>query len=330
MLIGEVARRSGVSARMLRHYDKLGLVQPTSRSGTGYREYSPADVRRLFHVESLRSLGLSLHDVGRALDDPSFAATGLVDELAARAEERIARDTELLTHLRRIGSSRPEDWEDVLGVIGLLGDLNSVSAGKRQSAALSSVGDRSVPARTLAEAVLREPATNVAGALRWALAQTGSDAVATLRQGLDSPDPEVRRRAVDTVVEIPHSDATELLGEALGHDDDRIRRVAALELAARGIGDAIPTLITMVFEGDHDVDAADALGELGSAESTVAALLAGPRGVPVRLRVTQALASIPGTAATQALRELARDEDRSIALTAAYLLDRRASVPSKT
>ena len=133
----------------------------------------------------------------------------------------------------------------------------------------------------------------------------------------------MRRRAVDTVVEIPHPDATELLREALGHDDDRIRRVAALELAARGIADAIPTLITMVFEGNNDVDAADALGELGSAESTVAALLAGPREASVRLRVTQALASIPGTAATQALRILAQDEDRSVALTATYLLDRR-------
>ncbi|MFI8567941.1 HEAT repeat domain-containing protein [Rhodococcus sp. NPDC078407] len=323
MLIGEVARRSGVSARMLRHYDRLGLVQPTSRGGTGYRDYSPADVRRLFHVESLRSLGLSLHDVGRALDDPSFAASGIVEELAARAEERIARDTELLTRLGRIGGSRPDDWDDVLGTVALLGDLDSVSAGKRQSAALSSVGDRTVPAEALAEAVLREPATNVAGALRWALAQTGSDAVTALRQGLESPDPDVRRRAIDTVVEIPHPDATELLREALGHDDDRIPRVAALELAARGIADAIPTLITMVFEGNNDVDAADALGELGSADSTVAALLAGPREASVRLRVTQALASIPGTAATQALRTLALDEDRSVALTATYLLDRR-------
>ena len=60
MLIGEVARRSGVSARMLRHYDSLGLVRPTGRTGGGYREYSGADIRRIFHIESLRSLGLSL------------------------------------------------------------------------------------------------------------------------------------------------------------------------------------------------------------------------------------------------------------------------------
>ncbi|OZC84598.1 MerR family transcriptional regulator [Rhodococcus sp. 06-412-2C] len=323
MLIGEVARRSGVSARMLRHYDRLGLVQPTSRSSTGYREYSPEDVRRLFHVESLRSLGLSLHDVGRALDDPSFAASGLVDELAARAEERIARDTELLTRLRRIGSARPDDWEDVLGTVAMLGDLQSVSAGKRQSAALASVGDRTVPAEALAEAVLREPATNVAGALRWALAQTGGDAMGPLRQGLHSPDPEVRRRAVDTVVEIAHPDATDVLREALVHDDVQIRRVAALELAARGMTDAIPMLIEMVHDGTNDVDAADALGVLGSDSSTVAALMDGLDDVAVRLRVTQALASIPGPVALQALQDLTRDSDRSIALTAQYILGRR-------
>jgi DNA-binding transcriptional MerR regulator len=323
MLIGEVARRSGVSARMLRHYDRLGLVQPTSRSGTGYREYSPEDVRRLFHVESLRSLGLSLNDVGRALDDPSFAASGLVDELAAQAEERIARDTELLTRLRRIGDPRPQDWEDVLGTVAMLNDLGSVSAGKRQTAALASAGDRPVPADALAEAVLREPAPNVAGALRWALAQSGGDAIGPLREGLNSPDPEVRRRAVDTVVEISHPDATEVLREVLVHDDEQVRRVAALELAARGIADAIPTLIEMVHDGTNDVDAADALGVLGSADSIVAALMDGIDDSVVRQRVTQALASIPGPAAVHALQQLRQDSERSIALTAEYILGRR-------
>ncbi len=58
MLIGEVAERSGVSPRMLRHYDALGLVSPTARTAGGYREYTSDDLRRLFHVESLRTLGL--------------------------------------------------------------------------------------------------------------------------------------------------------------------------------------------------------------------------------------------------------------------------------
>jgi DNA-binding transcriptional MerR regulator len=73
VLIGEVARRCGVSTRMLRHYDTLGLVRPTGRTVGGYREYSEADLRRIFHVEGLRTLGLSLRQIGRALADPGFA-----------------------------------------------------------------------------------------------------------------------------------------------------------------------------------------------------------------------------------------------------------------
>ena len=51
MRIGKVATRSGVSARMLRHYDALGLVRPSGRSSGGYREYSEDDIRRIFHVD---------------------------------------------------------------------------------------------------------------------------------------------------------------------------------------------------------------------------------------------------------------------------------------
>ena len=47
MLIGEVARHTGLSNRMLRHYDSLGLVRPTGRTSGGYREYSDADLERL-------------------------------------------------------------------------------------------------------------------------------------------------------------------------------------------------------------------------------------------------------------------------------------------
>jgi DNA-binding transcriptional MerR regulator len=77
VLIGDVARRSGVSARMLRHYDSLGLVRPKGRTDAGYREYSSEDIGRIFHIESPRSLGLSLREVGRALDDPGFTPSEL-------------------------------------------------------------------------------------------------------------------------------------------------------------------------------------------------------------------------------------------------------------
>ena len=107
MLIGEVSRRSGVSTRMLRHYDSLGLVRPTGRTVGGYREYSAEDIRRIFHVESLRSLGLSLREIGRALQDPAFAPSALVADLVRRTEDRLRRERELLERLRAVDASSP-------------------------------------------------------------------------------------------------------------------------------------------------------------------------------------------------------------------------------
>ncbi|WP_320774910.1 HEAT repeat domain-containing protein [Streptomyces sp. CRN 30] len=328
MLIGEVARRSGVSARMLRHYEALGLVRPTGRTGSGYREYSGADIRRIFHVESLRSLGLSLREVGRALDDPGFDPSALVDDLARRTRERIAAEEELLVRLRRIGAAEPGDWEDVLQVVALLQDLGSESAGKRQRAALSSVGELPVPVEALVEAVLRETDTNVAGALRWALARSGAGASALLAEGLGAPVAEVRARAVRSIAEMPGAEATALLRQALTHSDAAVRRYAALALGARGVAEAVPTLVDMVVEEANDVDAADALSALaGDAElaDRIATRLVerlahdtlGPSG---RRRLAQALAGIPGETTSRALAELSRDEDRGVALTATYVL----------
>ncbi|MEU9862455.1 HEAT repeat domain-containing protein [Streptomyces sp. NPDC047971] len=331
MLIGDVARRSGVSARMLRHYESLGLVRPTGRTGAGYREYSGEDIRRIFHIESLRSLGLSLREVGSALDDPGFAPAELVDDLIRRTRERIAGETALLTRLRRIDAADPAGWEEVLQIVALLHALGSESAGKRQRAALSSVDEGPVPVEALVEAVLSESDPNVAGALRWALAQAGADGLALLAEGLGSSEAEVRDRAVRSIAEVPDAEATALLREALTNSDVVVRRCAALALGARGAADAIPTLIDMVVEESNDVDAADALGALAgdpatadrSATGLVGRLAHGSAGSPARRRLAQALADIPGTTAARALAELAQDHDRAVALTAAYVLARR-------
>ncbi|MFB7183886.1 HEAT repeat domain-containing protein [Streptomyces sp. NPDC056230] len=331
MLIGDVARRSGVSARMLRHYESLGLVRPTGRTGSGYREYSSENIRRIFHIESLRSLGLSLRDIGRALDDPGFAPAELVDDLIRQARDRIAAETELLTRLRRIGAAEPAGWEDVLQIVALLQALGSKSAGARQRAALSAIEEVPVPVEALVEAVLSESDPNVAGALRWALAQAGGDGAALLAKGLGSPAAEVRERAVRSIAEIPNGEATALLQDALTNPDVVVRAYAALALGARGAADAIPTLIEMVVEERNDADAADALSTLASdraladriATGLVDCLTRSAVGSSARRRLTQALADIPGDAASRALVDLSHDEDRAVALTAAYILKLR-------
>jgi DNA-binding transcriptional MerR regulator len=333
VLIGEVARRSGVSARMLRHYDSLGLVRPTGRTESGYREYSSEDIRRIFHIESLRSLGLSLREVGRALDEPGFTPSDLVDDLIRQTRERIASETELLTRLHQIDAAEPAGWEDVLRIVALLQALNSESAGKRQRAALSSVDTGPAPVEALVEAVLSEADPIVAGALRWALTQSGDAGLPLLAKGLSSPLAEVRQRAVQSIAEFPGPTATAQLQVALAHTDLVVRRHAALALGPRGVPESAPTLIDMVIAEVSDVDAADALSTLASdpiladqiASKLVEHLAHGKADSSARRRLAQALADIPGATASQALETLSRDQDRAVALTATYILGLRTT-----
>ncbi|WIX79383.1 MerR family transcriptional regulator [Amycolatopsis carbonis] len=323
MLIGEVARRSGVSARMLRHYDTLGLVHPTGRTVGGYREYSAEDIRRIFHVESLRSLGLSLREIGRALADPAFAPSTLVGELIRRTEDRLKREQELLERLRRVDASAPPGWQDVLRLVELLHGLDSPDAARRQQAALAPVEE--VPAELLAEAVLAEPDQNVAGALRWALARAGGDGLASLAAGVRSADVEVRRRAVRAIASLPGEDASAVLLGALEDSDPTVRTRAALALGGRGFPEAVPTLVAMVVDGPSDVEAAEVLGALsldascaGPIKSALSdELTAHTSDSAVRIRLTQALAELP--AADDLLQQLTQDGDPAVALVASAL-----------
>ncbi|MFI1225244.1 MULTISPECIES: MerR family transcriptional regulator [unclassified Streptomyces] len=326
MLIGEVARRSGVSARMLRHYESLGLVRPSGRTGSGYREYSGADIQRIFHIESLRAMGLSLREIGRALDEPGFAPSALVDDLIRRTRERIAAESELLTRLHHIHAAGPAGWEDVLHVVTLLRALGSPSADARQRAALASIDE--VPVEALVEAALGESDPNVAGALRWALARTDGGGPALLAEGLGSPTAAVRERAVRSLAEMPGDETTALLRGALTNPDAVVRDYAALALGTRGEAVAVPALVDMVVAGRNDTDAADALSVLAdddAAADRIAALLVDRLAddtarAPVRGRLAQALAGVPGAGASRALGELLHDADRAVALTAGYVL----------
>ena len=85
--IGEVARRTGLTHRTLRHYDDLGLLVPSGRSGGDYRLYAPEDLDRLLAIQHLKSLGMGLDEIGRALDDPGFDASQALERIA-QAKDR--------------------------------------------------------------------------------------------------------------------------------------------------------------------------------------------------------------------------------------------------
>ena len=95
MNIGEASAASGVSAKMIRHYESIGLIPAAGRTEAGYRIYGEADIRTLRFVRHARDLGLPLDEIGEMLSlwrDPNRTdaevkrmALGRVTALEAKA-----------------------------------------------------------------------------------------------------------------------------------------------------------------------------------------------------------------------------------------------------
>lgn len=117
--IGAAAQASGVSAKMLRHYESLGLLGAVARTDAGYRQYTPADVHTLRFIKRARDLGFSMaeiaelvslwHDRQRASADVKRIAQTHVDELEKRiqAMQDMRRTLQNLLHHCH-GDERPD------------------------------------------------------------------------------------------------------------------------------------------------------------------------------------------------------------------------------
>ncbi|WP_348944903.1 Cu(I)-responsive transcriptional regulator [Chitinibacter sp. FCG-7] len=67
MNIGQVAKLSGLSSKMIRHYESLGLIKPKGRSAAGYRIFNDFDLSQLQFIYQARMLGFSLEQIGQLL-----------------------------------------------------------------------------------------------------------------------------------------------------------------------------------------------------------------------------------------------------------------------
>jgi MerR family copper efflux transcriptional regulator len=100
--IGAASAASGVSQRMIRHYEKIGLIPSAARRDSGYRDYGEADVHRLRFIANARDLGFPIEDIRRLLDlwNDRNRASGEVRALAERRAAELGRKAAALQAMR--------------------------------------------------------------------------------------------------------------------------------------------------------------------------------------------------------------------------------------
>jgi len=119
MNIGAAARASGLSAKMIRYYERIGLLPAATRRDSGYRDYSARDIDTLRFVHQARALGFTLETIGALLSlwqdrqrssaDVKALALTQVAELDARIAELIRmRDAVARLAHQCHGDQRPE------------------------------------------------------------------------------------------------------------------------------------------------------------------------------------------------------------------------------
>lgn len=117
--IGEASAATGVSAKMIRHYEGIGLIPAAARTFAGYRLYADADLHRLRFIKRARTLGFAMkqietllglwNDRQRASAEVKQLAQRHADELAAKIAEMQAMQRTLADLARHCqGNQRPE------------------------------------------------------------------------------------------------------------------------------------------------------------------------------------------------------------------------------
>lgn len=119
MNIGQAAKISGVNAKLIRHYEEIGIIPKASRSEAGYRTYAEADVHILSFVKRARNLGFSMKEIkklvglwrnkSRASSEVKSLALKHVEEMEMKISE-LQEMAKTLKHLAKNchGDGRPD------------------------------------------------------------------------------------------------------------------------------------------------------------------------------------------------------------------------------
>ena len=119
MNIGQAAKATGVSAKMIRYYESIGLIRPAARRDSGYRDLDDRDLNDLRFIKRARSLGFSVEEITKLLalwrdqTRPSREVKAIAQQHVAELQARIAEMqamVDTLDHLARCcsGDARPD------------------------------------------------------------------------------------------------------------------------------------------------------------------------------------------------------------------------------
>jgi Cu(I)-responsive transcriptional regulator len=149
MNIGEAARRSGVSAKMVRYYESIGLIGPASRTMAGYRTYSDEDVHRLRFIRRARDLGFPMPKIAGLLElwTNRRRSSAKVKEIAlehiGELKRQIAEAEAMLQTLQRLAHSCHGDERESCPIID---DLAQAQRTARSAPRATKLGARKAPA----------------------------------------------------------------------------------------------------------------------------------------------------------------------------------------
>jgi len=120
MKVGTVAEAAGLTVRTLHHWDRIGLLSPSERSPAGHREYTEADLVRLYQILALRHLGLGLESIAVCLDagvDPARLVRDHLAEVEAAAAELERRRAKLCRLVEALDAGRVPDTPALLDAV---------------------------------------------------------------------------------------------------------------------------------------------------------------------------------------------------------------------
>jgi DNA-binding transcriptional MerR regulator len=130
LTVGALAKQTGISVRMLRHYDEIGLLQPAERSEAGYRLYGVDEVRRLQAIVALRQLGLGLDAIGKTLNGGAMRPVDAIELRLVQLDGEIAERERLHRRLNelalRIRESQGGTLDELVESVEVLNAMDRV------------------------------------------------------------------------------------------------------------------------------------------------------------------------------------------------------------